>query len=278
MQCCSCVVGEVATDRVRSRSCRTSGVSCILERFDVARVLSAAEQQQGFQRVGIGNVVAVVLMVRKARRSARWLSACRLGEACTLAWRMDGVGVDVDCGARMAQRGSHIAQPASVGRTGESSVDGQAVRKARGTCCGLRDVCSGLRVVPSINGRPISAAGLRALGRPASECRVRCAPRCRGLASSARMGFEREWPARARHVPRLCGSVMAGAALVGPWQPTRHRRDLGTCGPWVLFGLTVVVRFDSCDAAQTDERADGGRGEVRVVPLCPELWPVQRSL
>ena len=72
-----------------------------------------------FQRVGIGNVVAVVLMVRKARRSARWLSACRLGEACTLAWRMDGVGVDVDCGARMAQRGSHIAQPASVGRTGE---------------------------------------------------------------------------------------------------------------------------------------------------------------
>ena len=93
---------------------------------------SRAAAAQGFQRVGIGNVVAVVLMVRKARRSARWLSACRLGEACTLAWRMDGVGVDVDCGARMAQRGSHIAQPASVGRTGESSVDGQAVRKARG--------------------------------------------------------------------------------------------------------------------------------------------------
>ena len=108
-------------------------------------------------------------------------------------------------------------------------------------------------------------------------CRCACLAAC-CRASSARMRLEREWPARARHVPRLCGSVMAGAALVGPWQPTRHRRDLGTCGPWVLLGLTVVVRFDSCDAAQTDERADGGRGEVRVVPLCPELWPVQRSL
>ena len=84
--------------------------------------------------MGIGNVVAVVLMVRKARRSARWLSACRLGEVCTLAWRMDGVGVDVDCGARMAQRGSHIAQPASVGRTGERGSLGivKQVRKVSG--------------------------------------------------------------------------------------------------------------------------------------------------
>ena len=79
--CESCGVGEVASDRVRSRSCRTSGVSCILERLHV-RALSAAEQQQGFQRVGIGNVVAVVLMVRKARRSARWVGVQWSRSAC----------------------------------------------------------------------------------------------------------------------------------------------------------------------------------------------------
>ena len=133
------------------------------------------------------------------------------------------------------------------------------------------------------DGWSISAAGLRALGRPASECRVRCAPRCRGRGSSARMWFERAWAARARHVSRLCGSVMAGAALVGPWQPTRHRRDLGTCGPWVLLGLTVVVRFGSCDAVQDNQRAERGHGEVccllaqrlvpSIIPCASRVFP-----
>ena len=116
----------------------------------------------------------------------------------------------------------------------------------------------------------------------ASFCRCACLVAC-CRASSARMRLEREWAARAWHVPRLCGSVRAGAALVGPWQPMRHRRDLGTCGPWVMLGLTVVVRFDSCDVAQTDERADGGHGEVccllaqrlgpSIIPCASRVFP-----
>ena len=59
-------------------------------------------------------------------------------------------------------------------------------------------------------------------------------------------GFERADAARTRVGPSAtasptpCGSGMAGGALVGPQQPTRHRRDLAHASPWVFLGLTRV--------------------------------------
>ena len=91
--------------------------------------------------------------------------------------------------------------------------------------------------------------------------------------------FERADAARTRvgrsgmASPTPCGSVMAGAALVGPQQPTRHRRDLAHASPWVFLGLTRVGSGSLVCDAQTDDRAERGHGEVRCP--CPEPWPVK---
>ena len=67
--------------------------------------------------------------------------------------------------------------------------------------------------------------------------------------------------------------TLAGAALVGSQQPTRHRRDLAHASPWVFLGLTRVGSGSLVCDAQTDDRAERGHGEV-CCP-CPEPWPVR---
>ena len=221
MQCCSCGVGEVAPDGVPSRACKASGGSCILERFDV-RALSVQQicnSREGFQRVGIGNNAVLVAMVRMpwpasgaTARHAPWVRAscgsmsglcgwCSSGAAFLGEARRGGSARACDASARISYTVepkysralfTHFSARTACSRRGRLGEEWPSL----GACC-----------------RPWSwrraSAGVHAWG-------------CLRRSSSARFGLEYAWAVRGWQVPALCESGRAGAALVGPWWPTRH--------------------------------------------------------